>query len=177
MIETHPLGVFAPPKAEYLVLGSFTTKEAYDETKKKLYIWFYANGGRNQFWPILEEIYGVELETRKQMQKLCRSLHLALADIVYQCERSKHSNLDVSLTKLVYNTDGITKLLKHHPIKKIMFTSRYVENKYRQHFKELIKLYPNIELATLPSPSPRYVLMTRTNKVTKYKEIFPRLQE
>lgn len=177
MIETHPFGVFAPPKAEYLVLGSFTTKEAYDEAKKKSYIWFYANGGRNQFWSILEEIYGVQLRTREQMQKLCRSLHLAVADIIYQCERSKRSNLDISLIKIVYNANGIKKLLKHYPIKKIMFSSHYVENKYRQHFRELIKCYPNIELVTLPSPSPRYVLMTRANKVRKYREIFPKLKE
>lgn len=55
MIETHPFGCFVPPGAKYLILGSFTTKEAFNADKEK-YVWFYSNGGRNNFWPILEEV-------------------------------------------------------------------------------------------------------------------------
>ena len=174
MIETHPFGVFTPPKAKYLILGSFTTKEAYDDKKKEAYTWFYSNGGRNQFWPILEEIYGTRLQTRGEMQKLFTKLGVALADIIYQCERKKRSNLDKNLTNIVYALEDITKILKNNPITKIFFTSRFVEKEFRKRFKEIVKDCPNIELITLPSPSPRYVLMTKAEKAKKYKELLPK---
>lgn len=176
MIETHPFGVFAPKNAKYLFLGSFTTKEAYNG-KKKSYVWFYANGGRNQFWPMLEEVYGVKLKKRSEMQRLLRNLNFAMADIIYQCERQRGSNLDVNLTNIVYAIDDIADLLRNKPISKIFFTSRFVENKFRSVFKELIGQYPGVKLVTLPSPSPRYAAMTRVEKITKYRQLLPRLSK
>lgn len=90
MIEIHPFGNFIPPKTKYLMLGSFTTKP------EKPYEWFYANG-RNHFWPIMEEVYGLELKTKGKQQKLFVCLEMALADIILSCERRKNSNLDVNL--------------------------------------------------------------------------------
>lgn len=173
MIETHPFGCFVPPQAKYLILGSFTTREAYDSTKKDDYVWFYSNGGRNQFWPILEIIYATKLKTREEMQNLFTSLHIALADIILQCERKKLSNLDVHLTNIVYAVEDITEILKNNPMQKIFFTSRFVEKEFKKKFKQLIEQYSNIELITLPSPSPRYAAMSRIDKIKKYKEILP----
>jgi len=175
MVETHPFGAFVPPKSKCLILGSFTTKEAYDDKKKGKYVWFYSNGGRNLFWPILSEIYDTKLATREEMQSLLTKLGMAMADIVYRCERKKNSNLDINLVNIVYATKDITSVLKNNPIAKIFFTSRFVEKEYRRHFKDLITQYPHIELLTLPSPSPRYALMTRQEKVKKYKEMLPKI--
>lgn len=175
MIETHPFGVFAPPSAKYLILGSFTTKEAYDANKKEAYAWFYSNGGRNQFWPILEEIYGTRLQTREEMQKLFTKLSVALADIICQCERRKSSNLDINLTNIVYAVEDITNILENNPITKIFFTSRFVMKEYKKRFKNLIDKYPHIELVTLPSPSPRYAAMSKEEKIKRYSQIFPKL--
>lgn len=175
MIETHPFGSFVPIKAKYLLLGSFTTKEAFDDKKKAAYVWFYSNGGRNQFWPILEETYGLVLRTRVEMQHFFTDLHMALADIIYQCERKKTSNLDINLTNIVYALDDITKILKENEIEKIFFTSRFVENTFRRVFKNVISQYPKTQLITLPSPSPRYAQMTKIEKVKRYKELLPKL--
>lgn len=176
MVETHPFGSFVPSGAKYLLLGSFTTKEAFDEKKKESYVWFYSNGGRNQFWPILELVYGVKLRTREEMQKLLTRLGMAIADIIYQCERNKSSNLDINLGNIVYAVEDITQILGSNRIAKIFFTSRFVETKFRQIFKDIIKRYPNIELVTLPSPSPRYTAMTKMEKITQYRVLLPRLE-
>lgn len=171
MIEIHPFGCFVPKNAKYLILGSFTTKEAYDTAKKKDYVWFYSNGGRNMFWPIMETIYGRELKTRKQMQDLLTAKKIGLGDIILQCERRKHSNLDIHLTNVIYAIEDITSVLRNNPIQKIFFTSRYVEKEFKKKFKDLILEYPKIELVTLPSPSPRYVGMTKEEKIRRYKEL------
>jgi hypoxanthine-DNA glycosylase len=175
MTETHPFGAFVPPQAKYLILGSFTTKEAYDPAKKSVYEWFYCNGGRNHFWPMLQEIFQVPLTKRAEMQQLFARLHIALADIILQCERKKLSNLDIHLTNIVYATKDISHILATNSITKILFTSRFVEREFKIHFKDLVAKYPNIDLITLPSPSPRYVQMTKAEKLAKYRQVFLKL--
>ena len=177
MIEKHPFGYFVPKKTTYLVLGSFTTKEAYDKTKRDDYVWFYSNGGRNQFWPILSEVYDRELLTRRQMEILFTDLQMALGDIITQCERKRNSNLDITLTNIEYGVKEVDEILANNSIKKIYFTSRFVEQKYKSNFKSVIEHHPEIELITLPSPSPRYVLMTKHEKLTKYRQLLPQLEK
>lgn len=149
MIETHPFGNFVPLNTLYLLLGSFTTKPSDD------YLWFYANG-RNQFWPIMEEVYGLELDTKDRQQKLFERLNMALADIILSCERKNNSNLDNNLTNIVYNTKAVDDLIRRNNVEKIFFTSRFVESTFNRLFK-----YSGMELIYLPSPSPRYAAISK----------------
>lgn len=168
MIEIHPFGNFVPEKIKYLMLGSFVTKPSNS------YEWFYANG-RNQFWPIMQEVYGVELKTKKQQQALFVQLEMALADIIFSCERKNNSNLDVNLFNIVYNTEAIREIISKNKIEKIFFTSRHVENLFNKLFKDISGIDSEIELVCLPSPSPRYASMHKLAKVDKYKKLLPRL--
>lgn len=174
MIETHPFGSYVPPDAKFLILGSFTGREAVKGTPftDESYDWFYGTP-RNQFWPILEAVYHRELRDKNSKQSLLNELGIAIADIIYQCERMTGSNLDSNLKNIVYATDEITQIFGEKPISKIYFTSRFVEKKFRRVFQELIKQHPDIELITLPSPSPRYARMTKEQKINKYRELLP----
>jgi hypothetical protein len=60
MIETHAFGNFIPLDAKYLILGSFTGKEAMrkNPASDNSYDWFYGTK-RNQFWSILESVYKI----------------------------------------------------------------------------------------------------------------------
>lgn len=173
MIETHPFGVFAPPNARYLVLGSFTAVKRDGDTS---YDWYYSSK-RNQLWPILENVYNLKLNNKRVRQKLFSDLSIAIADIIYQCERKNGNSLDSNLVNFVYNTPTIRKLLKKNPIKKIFFSSRFVEKEFKKHLKEIIEEFPDIELITLPSPSPRYALMSKEEKIKRYSQIFPKLHK
>ncbi len=168
MIEVHPFGNFIPRKVKYLMLGSFVTKPSNS------YEWFYANG-RNQFWPIMREVYGLEFKTKDQQQKLFTRLEMALADIILSCERKNNSNLDVNLFNVVYNTQAIKDIIIKKRIKKIFFTSRHVENLFNKIFKDIGNLTKDIELICLPSPSPRYAAMSKVGKIKKYKQLLPKL--
>lgn len=94
--EKHPFGDFVPPKSKYLLLGSFAAKP------KPGYEWFYANG-RNQFWPIMEEVYERKLKTKKAQQQLFIALQMALSDVILECQRLNNSNLDTNLTNIEVN--------------------------------------------------------------------------
>ena len=150
------------------MLGSFVTKPSSS------YEWFYANG-RNQFWPIMQVVYGLEFRTKKQQQKLFTQLEMALADIILFCERRNNSNLDVNLFNITYNTQAIKNIITKNKIKKIFFTSRHVENLFSKVFKDISRMTNEIELICLPSPSPRYAAMSKLEKISRYKQLLPRL--
>ena len=147
MSERHPYGSFIPAKVKYLIMGSFPGKPIEGND------WFYGSK-RNQFWPLLEMVYKVKLISVKQKKYLLRNLQMAMTDIILECERENNSNLDTNLKCLVFNTKAIGKILRENPIEKIFFTSRYVEKLFKRHFKAIILKCPEIELITLPSPSP-----------------------
>lgn len=114
------------------MVGSFVTKPANP------YAWFYANG-RNQFWPIMEAVYGKIFDTKEKQQQLFIDLEMALTDIIYSCERKNNSNLDINLFNITYNIAGITSILTNHPVGKIYLTSKYVEKMFRKQFSELLQ--------------------------------------
>ncbi|MBU2609976.1 MAG: hypothetical protein KJ606_03370 [Chloroflexi bacterium] len=176
MIETHPFGNFVPLYAKYLILGSFTGRQAVkgNASTDDAYDWFYGTK-RNQFWSIIEGAYGIELKNKIARQEILTKLGIAMADIIYQCEREEGNNLDNNLINIVYNIDAITEILEKNKIEKILFSSRFVENEFRKIFKSIIDIHPTIELITLPSPSPRYAQLSKEQKILKYKELLPKI--
>jgi hypoxanthine-DNA glycosylase len=164
-LETHPYISFVPKDSKYLILGSFPGLQSYD---------FFYGSVRNQFWRILESVYGVELKTKEDRQKLFIKLKIAISDVILSCERSKGNNSDTNLTNITFNNKVIGKILETNDIKTIYFTSKFVEGLFRKHFQELIQKYPNIEFITLPSPSARYAKMSFTEKIIEYKKLLPK---
>jgi hypoxanthine-DNA glycosylase len=176
MIETHAFGNFIPPNSKFLVLGSFTAKQANIKNLQynQAYDWFYSNG-RNQFWSLIEITYNVKLPDKLSKQRLLSELGIAMADIILQCERREGTNLDNNLINCSYNLEVLKEMLVRNKLETIFFTSRYVEKIYRRLFKALLQEHPDVTLITLPSPSPRYALMTKEQKIAKYKELLPKL--
>ena len=158
-----------PPITNYFFLGSFTGK-----VEDASYDWFYSNK-RNQFWPIMEIVYGIDLGTKVKKQNLFTELRMAIADIIISCERKANSNLDMNLTNMVFNTEAINKVFQRNKLKSIYFSSRFAEKLFRKAFKDVMIQYQNIELITLPSPSPRYASMSKQEKVARYTELLPKL--
>lgn len=176
MIETHAFGNFVPANAKYMILGSFTGRQAVKGTSATddNYDWFYGTK-RNQFWAILEGVYDVKFRNTREKQELFTKLGIAMADIIYQCEREQGNNLDNNLVNIVYNIEAITEILNNYQIKKILFSSRFVEDKFKKVFKEVINKHPNVQYVTLPSPSPRYAQLSKEQKIQRYKELLPKL--
>src|SRR3972149_9293812 len=159
MTETHPFGNFVPKNSKYLILGSFTgkiTDPSYD--------WFYSNK-RNQFWPILRQVYNLKLETKEEKQQLYKKLQIAITDIILSCDRKKGTNSDTNLTNITFNTKAIKKILNDNKIEKIFFSSKFVEKLFKKKFPDFTSLYPYSYFYTLPSPSPRYAKLSLSDKI------------
>lgn len=167
MIEKHPFGDFVPKNTQYLILGSFTGKIIDDS-----YDWFYGTK-RNLFWPIIQEVYGRQLLNKKGKQTLFNQLGVAITDIILSCVRNTNSNLDINLTNIVLNK-RVANIVEDNDIEKIFFSSRFVEKLFKKHFKNLVLSHPDVGLITLPSPSPRYAAMSKSEKIARYKQLLPK---
>lgn len=173
MIETHPLKPFVPNNSKYLLVGSFVSNNIKTNVD---YDWYYCSK-RNQFWQIIELVYEVKLPTTELKQKLFQDLKLAVTDIIYQCERRDGNSLDNNLINIVFNIGVINSILEKNKIEIIYFSSRYVEKLFKKVFKNFEQNYENIDLITLPSPSPRYAKLNLKQKIEKYREALPKLYE
>jgi len=165
MIEEHPFDPFVPKLSDILILGSFPGKESTQNTREN--DWFYG-ANRNQFWKIIELVYGIILENKSDKQNLFAINKIAITDIILSCERAGNSNSDNNLTNKKYNIEHINKILNEKPIRKILFTSKGVCKEYHEQFE----VHNGIELVTLPSPSPIYRRLSLQDKVTEYKKYF-----
>jgi len=170
MLETHPFPAFIPTKVKYLILGSFTANSLKID---KAYDWYYGTK-RNQFWWLIENTYKVKLENITEKKNLLRNLKMGITDIIYSCERIENNSLDSNLVNIVYNP-VLPKLLSSKKLETIYFSSKYVEKLFKKVFKDIIIKYPDIKFITLPSPSPRYALLSKFDKVKIYKKILPKL--
>jgi hypoxanthine-DNA glycosylase len=166
LVEIHPFEAFVPKGIEYLIVGSFPGRE-HTQSEVPEGQWFYG-ARRNQFWKILEDVYGRELKHRIEKEALFSELRMGITDIIKRAVRIENTNLDQNLDIVEYNYDRIGEILKKKTLKKVFFTSRFVEKE----FKKAFPAYPHTEV--LPSPSPRYATISRAHKVAIYKEKLPK---
>lgn len=165
-IETHPFRAFIPENITTLIVGSFPGREitlrVVNEDE-----WFY-EAKRNQLWKIISGVYGVDLRTRTEKQNLFKQHGIGIVDIFLKVKRKEDNNMDSSLEVIEFNDKEIKIILQNPQIKKIFFTSKFVE-------KTFLKLFPGIETGEcLPSPSPRYARMSLAEKIDYYKLKLPK---
>lgn len=162
-IETHPHTPFIPDPLKVLLMGSFPgrpTTLSVDPDNQ----WFYS-AKRNQFWKILEKVFGCQLPDQKTKSTLLSANGIGIADILLQIRRRKASNADQDLEIVAYNDKAVAAILTRYPEVRVCFTSRFVE----KNFKALFPGHSNSIL--LPSPSPRYAKLSLDQKAAVYKQI------
>ncbi|HEY1113198.1 MAG TPA: uracil-DNA glycosylase family protein [Chitinophagaceae bacterium] len=167
LIESHPFEAFVPKGIEYLLVGSFPGRE-HTQSPVPDHQWFYG-ARRNQFWKILEMVYDRELTNRANKEALFTELRMGITDVIRRAVRLQNTNLDQNLNIIEYNHDRIGAILEEKSLKKVFFTSRFVEKVFKKEFPD----YPQTEV--LPSPSPRYATLSLARKAAIYKEKLPKL--
>jgi hypoxanthine-DNA glycosylase len=169
-LEQHPFGAFLPSNVRYLVVGTFPGRQfsqrSVAENQADLNAFSY--GGRNQFWRIMEKMYGVELPTRVAKQALFEQKAIGLVDLISACRRKKDSNLDTDLTDIVWNRPVFEHLFNTESIDTVFCTGRGVA-------KIFIQWFPEVHCVALPSPSPLFAAMRFEDKLSFYKTVFPQL--
>ncbi len=152
----HPFEPIVFDNSEILILGSFPSIKSFENN-------FYYAHPKNQFWPIMGEIFKMPVGSVEEKIELLRKNKIALWDVAKSCERE--NSLDSNLKKC--EVHDFKAFLKKYPnIKKIFFTGRKAQTLFKRHFKDI-----DLPLILLPSPSPAYASMKKEDKLKKYKEL------
>jgi hypoxanthine-DNA glycosylase len=169
MLEQHPFGAFLPPNTRYLVVGTFPGRQFSQRTaeENEADAHAFSYGGRNQFWRIMEKIYGVDLPNRTAKQALFTEYQVGLMDVIAACRRKKDSNLDTDLTDIVWNKPAFEQVFHTYAIETVFCTGRGVA-------KIFTPWFPNMPCVALPSPSPLYAAMRFEEKLAFYTTVFPK---
>lgn len=154
-LYNHPFSPIIDSNTRILFLGSFPSIASFEQS-------FYYAHPRNVFWPILEAIFNVRLETNEAKKVFCLEKRIGLWDVIGSCERSNSS--DTNLKNCIPN--DFKKLLYDFPnIEAIGFTGKKSCDLFEKYFSDL-----KVEKRVLPSTSPAHAAMKREEKQKIYKE-------
>jgi hypoxanthine-DNA glycosylase len=153
----HPFPPILDQNTRILFLGSFPSIASFEQA-------FYYAHPRNAFWPILEAIFDVHLETNEVKKAFCLEKGIGLWDVIASCERSNSS--DTNLKNCVPN--DFEKLLRDYPnIHVLAFTGKKSYDLFMKYFKNL-----KIEKVLLPSTSPAHATMKKEEKKKVYEDFY-----
>lgn len=150
----HPFSPILDDQTRILFLGSFPSIASFEQS-------FYYAHPRNAFWPILEEIFNVRLESSEAKKGFCLEKGIGLWDVIGSCERSNSS--DTNLKNCIPN--DFPALLQSYPnIRAIGFTGKKSFDLFKKYYGDLA-----IEQVLLPSTSPAHAAMKRSEKTDRYR--------
>lgn len=160
MTYSHPFDPIIDERTRVLFLGSFPSIASFERS-------FYYAHPRNAFWPILESIFGVRLETNEAKAAFCLEKGIGLWDVIGRCDRRNSS--DTNLAHCVPN--DFSALLKRYPgIRAIGFTGKKSFDLFQKYYGDL-----EVEKVLLPSTSPAHAAMKREEKERIYREFLGRV--
>lgn len=146
----HELEPIYDPHSKLLILGSFPSVVS---RKQQFY---YANP-TNRFWPVLSEVFEIEIKDRKAF---CLAYGIALWDVIASCVI--HGSSDSSIREVVPN--DIPGLINKTDIKAILTTGGKAATLYRKYIH--IDTIPHI---ALPSTSAANASMRMEHLIKEYQ--------
>lgn len=151
----HPFPPILDQNTRILFLGSFPSIASFEQS-------FYYAHPRNAFWPIIEAIFNIQLETNEAKKEFCLKKGIGLWDVIASCERSNSS--DTNLKNCIPN-DFETLLNTYPNIQALGFTGKKSFDLFQKYFKDL-----EMNKVLLPSTSPAHAAMKKSEKGQIYKE-------
>ena len=157
-VVQHPFDAIVDNHSKILILGSFPSLKSFEQN-------FYYAHPRNQFWPIMEQLFNVTLKSNDERRDFALQHGIALWDTYGALRREDGNSSDANLKDLEPN-DFHAFFKKYPNIRHVFFTGRKAEQGYKKHFSD-------IELPTtlLPSTSPAYAAMKFEEKLEHYRVI------
>ena len=154
----HPFDPIIDKHSKVLILGSFPSIRSFADN-------FYYAHPRNQFWPIMQTLFDVTLQSNAGKKAFALKYGIALYDTYGSLRRSQNNSSDSNLSDLQPN--DIPELLQKYPqIKKIFCTGRKSFDGMKKHFPDLA-----VPVELLPSTSPAYAAMKFDQKLAAYQAV------
>jgi len=149
------------PTATTLILGSIPGIASLGANQ------YYAHP-RNAFWPIMADLYGLDVTLPYQARtERLKAANVALWDVLQQCDRQ--GSLDSAIKTGSRIPNDFVGFLKQHPhIRLIAFNGAEAEASFKRYVKTKLNAegvnLENIHLVKLPSTSPAHTLAMAEKK-------------
>ena len=156
--EINSFDPIIPSKPKVLILGSMPGVES-------LKLQQYYGHPQNAFWYAIASLQSETNppKTYKERIQLLLDNNIALWDVCKYCQRKGSLDSEIKNAK----PNEIHKLLVEHPtITTVLFNGQPPNKLYRKFFKPL----PFIQYKVMPSTSPTYATMRRSDKVEFWKK-------
>ncbi len=162
MRQYHEIQPIYNKESKILILGSFPSI-------KSRQMKFYYSHPKNQFWPILQEIFNEKIKNDPASRtEFVLKHNIALWDVIASCDIL--SSKDSSIKNIKVN--DINKIVNNSRIKAIFTTGKKATELYEKYLYHITK----IKSIYLPSTSPVYQSMKLDEKIKKYEIIKSYLQ-
>lgn len=136
----HPIPPLFDAGSEILILGSFPSVKSREAA-------FFYGHPQNRFWKLIAQILGAATpETIEEKKELILKNHLALWDVIAECEITGSSDSSIRNVK----ANDLSVILDHAPVRRILLNGKTAGKMY----KKYILSNTEIEAIVLPSTSP-----------------------
>ena len=137
--KVYGFAPFADKYSEVLILGSFPSVKSREQS-------FYYGNRQNAFWRIISLYFGVQTpQTLEDKQSLLCAKHIALWDIVTECEIVGSQDSTIKQ----YKVANLQEVFTNSPIKAIIVNGGKAYSIFAKHYKDI-----SLPVYKLPSTSP-----------------------
>lgn len=136
----HPFPPLYNENSQILILGSFPSVKSRE-------VKFFYGHPQNRFWKVVADVFDEKIpETIEDKKSLILKNHLALWDVISECEITGSSDASIKNAK----ANDISKILKDSSIKKIIVNGKTAERLYIKYIEPIT----GIKAVVMPSTSP-----------------------
>ena len=139
-VQKHPFPPLYDEESKILILGSFPS------VKSREMKFFYGHP-QNRFWKVIASIFDEKIpESIEEKKELILRNHLALWDVIAECEITGSSDASIKNAK----ANDLSEILDNAPIQKIIVNGKTAEKLYIKYIEPVT----GIKAVVLPSTSP-----------------------
>ena len=136
----HPFPPLYDENSQILILGSFPSVKSRE-------VKFFYGHPQNRFWKVVADVFDEKIpETIEDKKSLILKNHLALWDVISECEITGSSDASIKNAKV----NDISIILKDSSIKKIVVNGKIAERLYIKYVEPVT----GIKAVAMPSTSP-----------------------
>src|SRR5680860_539691 len=173
-LHTHPYPPFLFPGATKLIVGTLPPPRVTSRELNEGDVDFCYGSRNGQFWPILDQIFGLGLvyettrEAIEQRKHFLFKRRIGICDIVEGAEREKMDASDLGMQNVQLR--DLVRILQTYPnIDTLLFTGGNSKNGPEYFFRKYLKEY-GLQLDVVSSGVPRihrFVLPSENDRVIK----------
>ena len=139
-VQKHPFPPLYDEESKILILGSFPS------VKSREMKFFYGHP-QNRFWKVIASVFDEKIpESIEEKKELILRNHLALWDVIAECEITGSSDASIKNAK----ANDLSGILNNAPIRKIIVNGKMAEKLYIRYIEPVT----GIKAVVLPSTSP-----------------------